>query len=223
MSAIRFIFRKLSQALSSKKIFLTKSLTFRKKPQALPANFDYMRFATLGLCYEEIVNNKVKGSVAELGVYKGDFAWRLNFLFADRSLYLFDTFSGFDTKDMKQEVTGGFQQANQDFSDTSIDIVLSKMANPKNCILKKGYFPDTTIGIDDTFCFVSIDADLHNPILAGLNYFYPRLEKGGYLFIHDFNNDMYKGAKEAVLRFCTDQNIGYVPIPDSGGTVIITK
>jgi O-methyltransferase len=177
----------------------------------------------LGLCYEEIVNNQVKGSVAELGIYKGDFAWRLNFLFADRTLYLFDTFSGFDAKDLKQEVSNGFQQVDQDFSDTSVDMVLSKMINPKKCIVRKGYFPDTTIGIDDTFCFVSIDADLYGPILTGLNYFYPRLEKGGYLFIHDFNNDMYKGANEAVLKFCAENKIGYVPIPDSGGTVIIAK
>jgi len=213
----------LSKALASKKIYLTRSLTFREKPQVLPANFDYMRFATLGLCYEEIVNNQVKGSVAELGIYKGDFAWRLNFLFADRTLYLFDTFSGFDAKDLKQEISNGFQQVDQDFSDTSVDMVLSKMINPKKCIVRKGYFPDTTIGIDDTFCFVSIDADLYGPILTGLNYFYPRLEKGGYLFIHDFNNDMYKGSNEAVLKFCAENKIGYVPIPDSGGTVIIAK
>jgi O-methyltransferase len=165
----------------------------------------------------------LKGNVAELGVYKGDFAKRLNFLFSDRKLYLFDTFEGFDIMDIQIEQKGNFSKGTQDFSNTSVDIVLNKMPYPGNCIIKKGIFPETTYGISDSFCFVSIDADLYEPILQGLIFFYPKLEKGGYIFIHDFNNEEYKGARHAVLEYCTDNNISYVPIPDSGGSVVISK
>jgi O-methyltransferase len=41
--------------------------------------------------------------------------------------------------------------------------------------------------------------------------------------VHDFNNLNYKGVREAVLEFCREKGISYVPIPDIGGTVIITK
>ena len=117
----------------------------------------------------------------------------------------------------------GFSKGDQDFSDTSVDAVLKKMPYPEQCIVKKGFFPKTAEGVEDSFCFVSIDADLYDPILKGLEFFYPRLEKGGFIFIHDFNNNGYLGAREAVLQFCKANNIGFVPIPDSGGTAIITK
>ncbi|HYJ64721.1 MAG TPA: TylF/MycF/NovP-related O-methyltransferase, partial [Parafilimonas sp.] len=75
----------------------------------------------------------------------------------------------------------------------------------------------------DKFCFVSIDADLYEPILSGLQFFYPKLESKGYIFVHDFNNDLYKGAKKAVIDFCNTNNVGYLPISDSCGTAIIIK
>lgn len=223
MSVPKLLFQRFSRVLSRKKIYLIKSLSFKSKRHPLPVNFDYVRYATLGLCHEEIVNNSVPGSVAELGVYKGEFAKRLNFLFSDRPLYLFDTFEGFNKKDIEIEKSNNFSAGNQDFSDTSVEFVLGKMKYPKNCVIKKGFFPDTAKDVSATFCFVSLDADLYEPVLNGLDFFYPKLEKGGFIFVHDFNNDAYKGARQAVIKYCKENNIGYVPLPDSGGTVVITK
>jgi O-methyltransferase len=189
----------------------------------LPINFDYVRYSTLGLCYEEIIRRQVEGSIAELGVYKGDFAKRLNSLFPHRNIYLFDTFQGFNETDVEVEKDNRFSEGDQDFSDTSIESVLAKMKYPEKCIVKKGKFPDTATGVNDSFCFVSIDADLFAPIFSGLQFFYPKLEKGGFIFIHDFNNDQYKGSRQAVMEYCQEQGIGYIPIPDSCGTVVLTK
>ena len=80
-------------------------------------------------------------------------------------------------------------------------MVLNKLPNPDMCIIKKGYFPDTVNGIDDEFCFVNLDFDLYKPILAGLEYFYPRMVKGGVILIDDFYASGYKGAKKAVYDF----------------------
>ena len=223
MAITRSIFQKVSSLLAARNTYLTKSLNYRDRQQALPANFDYIRYSTLGLCYEEIIENKVAGNVAEVGVYQGDFSKRLNQLFSNRKLYLFDTFSGFGESDISIEQNKGYSDGSQDFSNTSIDLVLKKMVAPQNCIIKKGLFPQTAIGIDDTFCFVSLDADLFEPIYQGLLFFYPKLENGGYIFIHDYNNEHYKGAKQAVLKFCKENGIGYTPIPDSGGTAVISK
>lgn len=216
-------FRWISSLLSRKHLYLTKSLEYRMQEQVLPPNLDYVRYATLGLCFEEIMKNEVPGNVAEVGVYKGDFAKRLNTIFNDRRLYLFDTFEGFTQQDITVEQQNGFSNGNQDFSDTSIRLVESKMPYPQNCIFQKGYFPQTAEGINDQFCFVSLDADLFLPIYEGLNFFYPRLQPGGYIFIHDFNNDQYKGARKAVQQFCKENHTHYSPIPDNGGTALITK
>ncbi len=77
--------------------------------------------------------------------------------------------------------------------------------------------------MNNTFRLVSLDADLYEPIYNGLKFFYPKLASGGYILIHDFNSDGYKGVREAVSKFCKEENIGYVPISDKCGTVILSK
>lgn len=189
----------------------------------IPRLTNYIRINTLELVAHEIIEKKIPGSVAELGVYKGEFAKYINALFQDKTFYLFDTFEGFNAKDIEQEHNHELSKGNQDFSETSIALVLSKMKNPDKCVVKKGYFPDSLMGLEDQFCFVSLDADLYQPILSGLEYFYPRLVTGGYIFIHDFNNEEYPGSRKAVLEFCGKNKIPYLPIGDSWGTVVISK
>ena len=136
---------------------------------------------------------------------------------------MFDTFKGFDGADVTTEVQRDFSSGNQDFSNTSVEEVLLRMPFRDQCIIKQGYFPASAAGLEEQFAFVSIDTDLYEPIYSGLNYFYPRLIKGGYIFVHDYNNDGYKGARKAVEKFCAEQGISKTPIPDSGGTVVIGK
>ena len=186
-------------------------------------NFDYVRISSLELVAEEIHQKKIPGNVAELWVYQWYFASKIQEFFPEKKLYLFDTFEGFDEKDLHTETYKKYSDGAKRFEDTNIEIVMKKMKHPHNCIIKKWYFPETTHDIEDTFCFVSIDTDLYEPILAGLQRFYPRLNHGGYMFIHDYNNSEYKGAKQAVQKFCHDKNINYFPLSDNRGTVVIVK
>lgn len=212
------------KSLQHKHVFVSSSLESMKRRREIDNNyFDYIRLSTLELISYEINKKQLTGSVAELGVYKGKFARYLNRYFKDRKLFLFDTFEGFDERDIDKEKTNGFSSATQDFSDTSVNAVLRTMPFPENCIAVKGFFPESAKDINEEFVFVSLDADLYDPIYAGLQFFYSRLVIGGYIFIHDFNNENYRGVRQAVQQFCEEQNISYTPIPDSAGTAIITK
>lgn len=220
---LKFFFSQISSFLSNKSIYIVKSLSFKSNTKLIPINFDYVRYRTLELCAEEINLKKIKGNIAEVGVYRGNFAEKLNILFGDKKIYLFDTFEGFDQKDVALEQKNNFSPGTQNFSNTSVQLVLDKMKHKENAIIKKGFFPETAVDVDDTFCFVSLDADLYQPILEGLRFFYPRLQNGGYIFIHDFNNEEYKGSRKAVMEFCEEHRINYLPIPDNGGSAIISK
>ena len=182
-----------------------------------------VRLDIFELVAEEINSKKIPGSVAELGVYKGKFSKYINELFPDRTLYLFDTFEGFDKRDVIVEIRNKYSSGNQDFTRVNLDQVLQKMKHPEKCVIKKGHFPESLDGLEDEFCFVSLDADLFQPMLEGLKYFYPRLVRGGYIFVHDFNNRDYRGVKKAVQEFCREREINYLPIPDTKGTVVIMK
>jgi O-methyltransferase len=223
----------LSKQLAKKNVYLIGSLRdYTPENEAisggvnssLPIAYDHIRQATLFLCKEEIESRKLKGAVAEFGVYRGEFAAKINALFPNRMLYLFDTFEGFDNKDVEKEVAGNYSAFRNDFSNTDIKLVMNKMKYPEKCIVKKGFFPDTTACIENVaFCFVSIDTDLYAPILSGLEFFYPRLEHGGYIFVHDYNCRHYKGSHQAVLQFCKENDALFVPLPDSYGSAVICK
>jgi len=214
----------LGKALQKERTIIAGSLQYLQRSRTIDPNyFDHVRLSTLELISYEISKKNLKGNVAELGVYKGKFARYINQYFPERTCYLFDTFEGFDNRDVASEQQKNFSSGAQDFSDTSVKGVMNLMPFPSKCVPVKGFFPDSAKGIDDVFVFVSLDADLYDPIYAGLNFFYPLLVKGGYIFIHDFNNDGYKGARKAVEQFCAEQGLNYLPIPDAAGSAVILK
>lgn len=177
---------------------------------------------------KEIKTQNLAGNVAELGVYRGDFARRINECFKDKILYLFDTFEGFEDKDLAQSKDGkmGANLGKKHFSNTSVELVLSKMPYPKQCVVKKGWFPQSAKnGLEnEKFCFVNLDADLYDPILAGLKFFYPKMVRGGVILIHEYFSAGYVGVKEAVNEFMSEYNLSNtqkLPIGDNLSIAII--
>lgn len=164
----------------------------------------------------------LRGSVAEAGVYRGEFAKEINKSFYDRKCYLFDTFEGFNEKDISVEQEGALVEANY-LKDTSVDIVMKKMKYPQQCIIRKGYFPQTAEGISDEFCFVNLDMDLYQPILNGLRFFYPKMVERGVILIHDYFSDAYPNVRKAVEDYENEHHIllHKMPIGDDISVAII--
>lgn len=189
---------------------------------------DYFRYRTFELMANEIIKKKVHGNVAELGVFKGTFSKLINKKFYDRKLYLFDTFESFDIEEYKCELESERcpEEFLDNFKDTNIENVIAIMPHPEKCVIKKGLFPNTAVGIEDEkFAFVSIDVDFEKSILEGLRFFFPRLEQGGCIFVHDYNNRFLDGVKMAIDTY--ESEIGCsllkVPLADEGGTLVVVK
>lgn len=187
-------------------------------------NNDQIRVGSMELAANEIYDKGIPGATAELGVWQGVFSEAINLLFPDRKLYLFDTFEGLDERDVQHDKADGLTGAVSGLmGDTSVEQVLKRMKYKGNCIVKKGYFPDTAEGLEEEFCFVNIDCDLYLPIYEGLRYFYPRLVKGGYIFVHDYLFDFYGGAKKAVRQFSEESGVPYFVLPDAGTSAVFMK
>jgi len=168
---------------------------------------------------------QVPGAVAELGVYRGDFARVLNRFFPRRTLYLFDTFSGFTAADLQVEQAGRYSGAGTgDFADTQVDLVLNRLPYPEQAQIYRGRFPDTVSGLEENFALVSLDVDLYAPTLAGLNWFWPRLNKGGALLLHDWASRRFKGVGAALEAFEQDRGpLALCPVGDLHGTAVLLK
>lgn len=137
------------------------------------------------------LKKKIKGAIAELGVYRGDFAKVMNEIFPDSKLYFFDTFEGFPEEDIRYEHQNGLllNEVGK-LANTSVNYVLNKMPYKEQCIIRKGYFPDTACGLEKTYAFVNIDVDLYKPILAGLEYFWSRMAMAIFLYMIIFLSHM---------------------------------
>jgi len=162
-------------------------------------------------------------SVAEAGVFEGDFAKLINEYYKERKIHLFDTFEGFAEEDIKKE-NGMSSSKVGDYSKTTEDKVLSKLKYPKMVEVHKGYFPETAKKVKDKFCFVNLDMDLFEPTYQGLKFFEDKMVSGGVILVHDYYSDNYKGPAIAVSKFLdeTDHKYKVYPIGD-GISVMVTN
>lgn len=183
------------------------------------------RAGMMRLMAEQIKERKIPGEIAEVGVYRGDFAVLLNEAFPNRKLHLFDTFEGFPEQDIQIEQNLNLSKAQTgDFSETNQNSVYHLMPYPENIVLHKGYFPDTFSSCKNcTFAFVNLDADLYAPTKAALPLFWERLSKGGVIMVHDYNSTQFSGVKKAVDEICQTENIYPIPICDLHGSVMLIK
>lgn len=199
-----------------KRYHLVRGVEAYKKPDCLKMylegyqDSDYVRIECFQLAVKEIYKRKLRGAVAEVGVFRGEFAKYINGAFPDRKCYLFDTFEGFDAKEALEErrkgnCTDAFIEA---YKQTNLSTVLECMPYLNNLIIKQGYFPQSLEGLEETFVFVSLDMDFEESIYEGLKYFYPRLEKGGYIFVHDYNSSLL-GVEKAVDRYEEETSVMY--------------
>jgi hypothetical protein len=184
---------------------------------------DISRFFCLNLCIEQLIEEKIEGDVVELGVYRGNSAFLLA-KFArrmERRCFLFDTFSGFDARDLQNGKDTSLRTV---FEDTSLDTVRD-LVGSENTVYVKGFFPDSLRQAGDIgdLALAHIDCDLESPMTAALNYFYPKIKKGGFLIMHDYSSLYWPGAKKAVDSFFKDKPEYIIPIPDKSGTCMIRK
>lgn len=187
--------------------------------------WDCTRRDMLALLLRTLIEQGVDGDMAEVGVYKGSTARLLHHYMPERALHLFDTFEGFTERSIVAEKQNTrFETKSHKFSDTSLEGVQRYVAAVNdNVHYYPGYFPDSIPpGFDArTFAFVHLDADLFEPTMEGLKYFYPRMSRHGMLVVHDYN--AWKGARKAVDDFFADKAEMPVPMPDKSGSALIVK
>ena len=187
--------------------------------------WDNTRRDMLTLLLRTIIENEVEGIMAEVGVYQGLTAKLIHNYLPERQLHLFDTFSGFTERGVAAEKakTNSTISASH-FADTFIDKVKDYISpQNNNVIFHPGYFPESIPnGFEDLrFSFVHLDADLHEPTLEGLRFFYPRMSNNGIIIVHDYN--AWLGARKATDEFLADKTEIAIPMPDKSGSALIVK
>jgi O-methyltransferase len=159
------------------------------------------------------------GQVAECGVYRGGTAFLLaTLLKAKKTLYLFDTFSGIPAGDPEKDnryVQGG------DFSDTSLYDVRKLLQDFDSLEFRPGVVPHTFSGLEwEQFSFAHIDLDIYHPIVNALEFFFPRMSKGGLIVLDDYGAEECRGALLAVNDFCASINRPPIILPTGQAAIV---
>lgn len=182
---------------------------------------DYARLYFMATSVEALEEAGVPGSFAELGVYKGSSAKLMHHLAPDRDLYLFDTFNGFPEQHARADPgrieVGGYA--------SGLEEVRRFVGDDPRIRYCEGTFPDTSHMVPEgvRFALVHLDCDLYVPTKAALEFFYPRLEPGGLLILHDYDSGCWPGVPRAVDEFLADKPEGLIRIPDKSGTAALVK
>lgn len=170
------------------------------------------------------VLSKTAGSLAELGVYRGHTAAVLSLYAARfaRKIYVIDTFGGFAETQFEEGMGAAKQAA---FKDTSLERARAVVGDYDGNRWVSGIFPTSVTKEmrEDTYAFVSIDCDLYEPVLEGLNFFWPRMAPGGLIFVHDYASGHWPGATRAVNEFCLHAGIEGSVLPDLAGSYVFTR
>jgi len=189
----------------------------------LMRNFpDKSRFFTWWFQIERLKRENVSGVFVELGVYKGQSASVIHKMDPTREFHLFDTFNGFPASDLRVETGEAATYTPSHFADTSISEVLKRVQGHDRIHIHQGHFPESASGFSRPVAFVNMDADLYMPTRAGLAFFYPLLEPGGVIMVHDYN-DKWPGIVKAVDEFVAAIPENPVLLPDIDGTVLIIR
>jgi O-methyltransferase len=215
--ALRVAARKFAQLTRAR-----RPMQFPPYPAAVAERIeqyhDDVRYATLALAIERLGRDEIAGAFAEVGVYRGVTSSFIHRQAPERRFYLFDTFEGFPNQDLESE-------ADTRFKDTSQQGVESLIGDTRNLEFRKGYFPETAKGLEaERFALVMLDVDLYKPALEVFRFFYPRMVRGGYFFLHDFNSpESEQGIARAAHEFMADKPELLIEIADFHGSAMFRK
>lgn len=184
---------------------------------------DVARLWSFILNCNQIIEEKIEGDFAEIGVWRGNTASILKYYAekTNRWLYLFDTYTGFD----KNDIRGIDADKTILFDDTSLELVQNVVGVYNKCRYIKGIFPSsiTEEVKNKTYAVVSIDCDLYEPTIQALHFFYPRMAQGGIFLLHDYSSGRWNGVKKAIDEFCIHTQEHVILMPDKSGSAFVRK
>lgn len=173
--------------------------------------------------YERYVETKdLGGSIVECGVGSGQglaFILNLQNLFQDkRTVYAIDSFEGFPPGSVEDSRT--FQlNGKTNYTKYDLNYVQKKLkslgfteSDISRIKFIKGFIPDSLRAcVDVRVALINCDVDLYTSTKDSLNFFSPRLLKGGIVMLdeYDYPRDEIKwpGAKKAIDEFCELNNV----------------
>jgi hypothetical protein len=183
-------------------------------------------FKAVAKIVKTICANKVEGDIVMVGVFKGGAALYVKSLFIELGftgkLWIFESFKGFNRDLIKGDLDkdalnlfGTDELFAKMATKESVYHLFKKFEIDQNTEIVEGFIEDTLDSVDiKSIAFLHIDVDCYEPTLFALEKLYPKLSKGGWCILDDYNVPIF-GCKSATDLYRYSHSI-YDPIVQIG-------
>lgn len=194
--------------------------------------FKQCRSYRLQQLLESVMHSDLSGNIAECGCWRGHSSYIIATILArynfSGKFNIFDSFEGgLSDKNVQDEnvrinlSAEDIEQEKQIFASAEADLHRA-LSGFDFYQLYKGWIPERFNEIEsEEFIFVHIDVDLYRPTLDSLEFFYPRLIKGGVIVVDDFGYTQFPGAKTSVEEFLKGNECSLFLAEYTGGCFLI--
>jgi O-methyltransferase len=183
------------------------------------------RHYTLTQLLEKVDFNKA--NVAECGTWRGLSSYQISDILLKNGFknkfYVFDSFEGLSDFEDADIPTHGIKdiEARKKHFACDLDVVQDNLQKFNFIDFKQGWIPHRFPEVEnEKFAFVHIDVDLYQPIKDSLEFFYPRMIKGGIIVLDDYGANYFPGAKKAVDEFLADKEDFFLSLPSQQAFII---
>lgn len=163
----------------------------------------------------------IAGDTVECGVFKGPSSYLICHSNQHNQThkkfhYMFDSYEGLSNPgDNDGE---HWSEGNLSFSMEDLEKTFEEFENKK---FMKGWIPTRFDEVNEKrFSFVHIDVDLYEPTRNSIEFFYPRMNKGGILLCDDYMYNTCPGATKAVDEFLANKPEKMIALSGGGGFFI---
>ena len=157
----------------------------------------------------------VEGDTAEVGAFRGSSSALMcqvnQTAMHPRTHFIFDSFEG---------LSEPHNEDGEYWKKGDLTVVQSAMdIDPSDgeYVVLAGWVPDRFAEVSErTFSFVHIDVDLYEPTRLSLEFFGPRMARGGIILCDDYGSERCPGASLAVDRYSSANALVIVELPAGG-------
>lgn len=161
---------------------------------------DGNKLNSLRMLSERIKN--IPGSLAEVGVFQGGSLIFLCEVNKGRKAFGFDTFEGLP----EPKLGAGELHTKGSFANTNFEQLREYLEGI--AILIKGLFPDSAASVsEERFALVHLDMDYGDGTKKALEWFWPRMQKGGIIVLDDYDWRDCPNIKPVVDAFAAEHGI----------------
>lgn len=191
----------------------------------------FRHYTVFQLLERALLATGAAGDVVELGCWQGQSAHGIAQILHSKSFknrfMIFDSFEGLselsaEDKNELREFTVEEIETQATSLSATLETVQRNLKSFDFIDYYKGWIPERFSEVTDhKFSFVNIDVDLYQPIKDSLGFFYPRLLRGGIIFLDDYGMSQFPGAQKATEEFLKENKPSFFMYFPFGAAMIV--